>query len=518
MKKLISALILSLLFTTFGISQDYSVEWGPSYKKDGGLFSSNRLMGIYDNHYYSLSTTRKGSTLLKFDMSHKLVSNKSISKKYEGEKIYFSKFVDTKNGTFGYMPQVVKKKWRMLVSKFDGNDFGEIKEIYSHDFERKRISLYGMGINADASNKLIVSMDKSKVAFTNILSMKEKNTEETMAVAVFDADLKIQWEKKQKFGYKDKGIKIKQTVIDENGVVYVLAVISDKAKKIGKKLKKDKDKAKHLPKYDYSIFRITENDMKEFKVELKDPTIAPIDIAMYFPEKGTEEMIVSGFYTDSERKSGIKGVFYASGNGNDGIKNIKTDKFEDEFIEDLVSRRALKKDRGLSSSYNIDHFIHFANGEIGFVAEHYYVTSHTTTDAQGRTRTSYTYHSNTLIIPRFSKDGDLLNIQKVKKRFSSSSPAIVSYAMAVVDGKTYFVFNDFKSKDEISEMKGKRRWRYTDMVVLDEKNEIEFNETLFNSKEIDLTFIPSMSDYSSNVIILGSMSRKKYAFGTLRLK
>ena len=48
--------------------------------------------------------------------------------------------------------------------------------------------------------------------------------------------------------------------------------------------------------------------------------------------------------------------------------------------------------------------------------------------------------------------------------------------------------------------------------------EIVYNETLFNSKEIDLTFIPSMSDYSGNVLILGSIGRKEYAFGTIELK
>lgn len=519
MKRLTLIYSFLILFTVSGFTQNYEVDWGPTYKKEGGLFSTLKLVGVYGDNYYAVSSTRKNSTLLKFDKTHKLVSNKSIAKKYEGEKIYFDKFIDTKSGTYAYMPLIGKKKWSMLVSKFDGNDFGEIKNIYSQEFQQKRISLYGFGINSDAGNKLVVSLDENKVAFTNILSMKEKNTEETMAVAVFNADLKVEWKKEQKFGYKDKSLVIKQTVVSPDGVVYVLATISDKAKLLSgkKKSKKDEDKSKNLPKYHYSIFRITKSDFKEFKVELNDAELAPIDIAMYFPGKGENDMIVSGFYTDSERKSGIKGVFFASGNGQNGLDKITVSEFKDDFLEGIASDKSIKKDRGLSTSYDIDNFIHFENGEIGFIAENYYVTSHTTTDANGNTRTTYTYHSKSLIIPRFSKEGKLLNIQKIKKGFSSSSPALVSYSMAVANDKIYLIFNDYKTKDERKDMKGKRRWIYTDLVIINNKGTILHNETLFNSEDIELNFVPFMSEYSSDMMIIGSLGRKKYAFGSMEL-
>ena len=525
MKKILLLALFCLSFSIQSYSQksEYSVDWGPSYKKEGGLFSTNKLVGIYGKHYYTLSRTRKNSTLLKFDLNHKLVSNKGISKKFEGEKIYFNNFIDTKKGTYAYMPQMAKGKWKMLISKFDGNDFGDIKEVYSHDFTIKRISLYGMGMNHDATNKLVTSLDDNRVAYTNILSMKEKNKdEEEMVVAIFDAEMNLEWDKRQRFGYKDKKMVIKQTVVDKNGVVYVLAAISDRAKKLGgkdKKKRKDEDgeKSRNLPQFHYSIFRITKDDMEEFKVKIGDD-LAPVDIAMYFPDENTSEMIVSGFYTDAQRKSGIKGMFYASGNSDKGIVNIKINEFEEEFIKDLANKRALKKDRGITTNYSIDDFIQYSDGSIGFVAEEYYVTVHTYTDSQGRTKTTYTYHSNELLIPRFSAEGELMNIQKIKKHFSSSSPSIVSYSIALANDKIYLVFNDFKTKDEAKDMKGKRRWRYTDLVVMSNDGEILYNETLFNSKEIDLTFIPGMSDYSGNVLILGSIGRKEYAFGTVELK
>lgn len=523
MKNLIVVIGLTFLFSLPVFSQDYKIDWGPSYKREGGIWASNNIIGVYGNHYYTLNKSRKSSTLLKFDMKHKLISTKSVERKFKGEKISFDNFIDTKNGTYAYMKQLKNGTWRVLISKFDGNDFGEIKEVFSHDFEMKYVSLYGFGINQDAINKLVVSMNEKYVAYTNTLSMKEKNgKEEKTVVAVFDENMKLVWNKEQSFGYKDKKMVIQQTVVDGNGVVYVLASVSDKARKLvpdigkGKKNKVD-EKSKNLPKFHYSIFRITDDDFKEFKIELDDSELAPIDIAMYFPEKGKDEMIVSGFYTDSERKSSIKGMFYVSGNNENGIENVQISPFEDEFLEDIVSKRSLEKDRGLSSTYRIDDFIHFSDGSLGFIAEQYYVSVHTYTDSQGRTRTSHTYHSNTILIPRFSKDGELLNVQKIKKGFSSSSSWEASYSIAVANDKIYLVFNDFKSKDERKEMKGKRRWRYTDLVVMNLDGEIEFNETLFNSNEIDLTFVPFMSDYSGNTLIIGSVGRKKYAFGTIKL-
>lgn len=514
MKKLILLFLLTFIAYNYGISQadDYKVEWGPVYKKEYGLFSIFELLGIRDNHYYLLAGTLKSPTLLKFDLNHKLITSKAINMEYEGEKAFFSQFIDTKNGTFAYMPQYNKGTWRMLISKLEGDGFGKIREVYSQDFEVKRFSLYGMGMDADAMDKnVVVSLNKNKVAYTNILSMKEKNDEEAMKVAVFNADLELEWEKEQKFPYKDKAILIKQRVVSSTGVVYVLATISDKGENVLKEIhsKKKKDKEdKYLPKYHYSIFRITKDDMKEFPIDLKNDSLAAKDIAMYFPKKNRDEIIVTGFYTNSERKSKIKGFFYASGNVNEGISTVKIHKFEDSF----------SGERGLSFDYRIDKFTHFSDGSLGFVAELFYYTVRTSTNSNGSTTTSITYYGGNLIVPRFSKEGELLNTTLIKRRYGGKDPLLVSYSMALANDKLYFVFNDYKYKAEREKLQGMKSWRSTDLVVINAAGEIEYNETLFNSKEIDLTFVPTISAYSDNILIVTSAKKKKYAFGTIKLK
>ena len=74
--------------------------------------------------------------------------------------------------------------------------------------------------------------------------------------------------------------------------------------------------------------------------------------------------------------------------------NKQMQEFDNAFLEDLVRKKDIKKDRGLPTSYNIEHLLSFADGSIGFIAEKYYITTSTTTDSDGNMRTRYTYHSD----------------------------------------------------------------------------------------------------------------------------
>jgi len=512
MKKIIFFTLL--LFTSIfnATSQTYEVDWGPSYKKDGGLFGYYSLIGIYEDHYYILMNPKRKNTLLKYDMNHKLVSNKILDMKYNRENININRFLHTQKGTFGYLRTYDKKqkKQKIFISEFKEGNFSKIKEIYSHPYNVKfKLSLWGFTnyTNFDAST-LLESADGSHVLYTSINSSTDSKNKEEISVVVFDADMNISWKKTQRFKYQDKKITIEQAVVGNNGDVYILAKVWEK-----KKNKRERG----LPRYDFKAFKITETGMKEYEVDLGNG-IAPTDAGIYFPDNN-QEFILAGFYTNAVRSSGVKGVFYAAGNSDTGIKNIKTHEFEASFLKGLIKQKSIEKDKGLQYTFSIQDFIAFNDGSISFLAEENYVVTRTYTDGQGNRRTSHTYHTNEIIIPRFSNNGALINIQKIEKSFSSSSPLNASYTMALHNDKTYLLFNDYKQKKELKAMKGKkkRKWRYTDLVIIDEKGNIAHNETLFNSDEIDLEFTPFMSDYYDNTLLLGSMRIKKYAFGTLKL-
>ena len=54
MKSLLSLLTLLFFISIQTNAQSYEVDWGPTYKKEGGLFSSYRLVGIEGDYYLSL--------------------------------------------------------------------------------------------------------------------------------------------------------------------------------------------------------------------------------------------------------------------------------------------------------------------------------------------------------------------------------------------------------------------------------------------------------------------------------
>lgn len=511
MKKTIKVLFCLLLLPFLAHSQSYKPEWGPVYKKEGGLFAPYRLVGMDTDYYYLLMQPRKGGTLLKFDFNHKLVSNQKLNFKYKKKNIQLEKFIETKNGRFGYLSAHDPKtnEWNVFSSQFTAGKFSPIKRAYTHPFRMKKLFLFAgySKLSNDTGNKLVVSDNKSLVGFTNVVDNLKKGGEESIKVALFDANMELMWEKTQKFKYQDKSISILQTVIGNDGVIYVLGMIWEKQKN---------KKAKGLPNYDYKVFRITEQDMTEYPIDL-GPTLAPTDAGMFFPKSDKNEFVLAGFYTDANRKSGTQGVFYASGNKQEGIKNIKTTKFESKFLENLARKKDIEKDRGIGYGFDIDNFFELRDGSIGFIAEEDYVISHTYRDGNGNSSTSYTYYTNDIIIPRFGADGNLTNIEKVEKNFSSQNYGYTSYSVAIHDNQVFLLFNDHKNRADRKKMKGKRRWTYTDLVVLDEKGNIATNKTLFNSNEIDLNFIPSMSDYYGDKFLVGSASMKKYSFGIMDL-
>ncbi len=501
------SLCFILTSISFLSSQDYKPTWGPEYKF-GGMYSIFSLVGIEGDYYYVLLHPKRSNTLLQYDMDHKLVNSTELDHTYNKKNVNISDIIHTRSGTYGYMYYYDKKekKQRVFTSKFRDGKFGKLEELYNYDYRTQiNISLFGPNFNSDRG-ELLVSRDSSIVAVTGIGASLDNNQKETMSIGVFNEQMELLWKKKQTFNFKDKNLRLQKTVVDNNGVIYILA------KKYQKRMKKSDD---DVPG-GYKIFRVTKEDMQSYDLDLGEGKI-PVDVGIFFPQEDAD-FILSGFYNDGEKANAIKGVFYASGVAEEGITSKNFNKFDADFMEGLTKKSRIKKDKGLRTTYDIDNFIEYYDGSIGFIAEEYYVTSSTTT-TNGRTTTTYTYHSNDLIIPRFSTSGEMISLQKIPKTFRSRSPRNASYTLAVYNSKVYLVFNDYKNREERKDLgvKAKSGWRYTDMVVINADGEIEYNETMFNSKEIELEFVPFLSDYCAGRFLIGSMNARKYAFGLINL-
>jgi len=281
MKKILFLALFLWAYTISVFGQTYNVNWGSSYKKDGGLFGMYYLIGMEDDHYYILMNPKKRNTLLKYNMNHKLVSNKELNMKYKKDNINVNRFIKTKNATFGYLTKYDRKqkKLKIFASEFKTGTFGQVKELYAHDYD---ITLLNVGSYGSDNTTLIESVDKNYVVYTNVNSNFDNLEQEAVSVVVFDADMNIVWEKTQRFKYRDHRITISQTVVGNDGTVYILAKVWEKKKNRAKK-------EKGLPKFDFKAFKITDDGMEEYLIDL-GTGIAPTDMGIYFPKNNHKRL------------------------------------------------------------------------------------------------------------------------------------------------------------------------------------------------------------------------------------
>ncbi|MEM1217052.1 MAG: hypothetical protein AAGJ82_15260, partial [Bacteroidota bacterium] len=510
---------LALFFVLpFLASQPYTIDWGPENRREGGLFSNYRLVGLTDDAYHLVMRPRKSNTLLSFSMDHRLIANSAINFRFGKQDLKLKDFVETRAGRFAYFAEFDKRAdtWSLYVSPFKNNKFGEIKRAYSHAYQAQflfNVFSVNNNLGGDIVDNLTVSPDSSQVAFVNVLSSRARDSNDAYAIAVFDEAFNLRWKKVQAFPYDDRFLEVIQTTVSNDGTLYLLARLLDRPTLFVKK------EDRGLPRYDYKVFKVTENDLATFDITLEEGT-APQYAGLFFPDANSANFLVGGFYTTNERRSGLKGLFLNRVNVTNNTVDSKMHPLDREFLADLVTRRAAKQDRGLNSNFRIRNFLQFADGSLGFIAEEFFVTVTQSMGPNNTWQERTVYHSNQIVLPRFSAEGELLNIQKIDKAFRSQNFGMTSYAMALANGKVYLIYNDFKNSEERRELRGegRGRGRYTDLSVIDENGEITTQETLFSSREIDMTFIPRQSDYSATHLLLTAVKGKRYKCGLLKLE
>ena len=520
MNKILKIIAITTFFFSGSLSaQDYKVEWGPTYKKEGGMFSYYYMAGATPDYYRMIMKPKKANTMLTFDYNHKLVKTTEVPFTFNGKNVSPSDFIETAAGVFAYLPHYEKKASKMyeFVSKMDDDgNFGELKEVNSYEYKIKigalMLSGYGFGTDLDDDKSTMETSKNLKFvlkASSQSYTENKKNKKEGMSITVYDENFNPLWSKVETFNDQDDDdIDVVQFFIDNAGVVYAGAMV----------WKDRSDREKGVPNYDYKLYKITENNIEEFDVELEGNAL-PQDVGIFYGED--DNVYLGGLYSErGSAKHRANGVFYVKMNPETGsVVSAKSYEFTPEILEGLIRNRKIKKGKGLSN-FDVNHLIFSDNGDFSFVAEEYYITTHTRT-VNGRTTTYYMYHSNEIIVPRFTKDGDLVNIQKIDKDFVSGTPANTSYTIAEYNDNVYLVFNDKKTLSErnSNDVKGGKRSRYTDLVVIDGTGEISFWETLFSNKEIDTEFWPSLSEQvqNSNIILLHGAQKKQYQFGTIEI-
>ncbi|MEO1408490.1 MAG: hypothetical protein AAFW73_01345 [Bacteroidota bacterium] len=521
--RLLLLLLCSLYFLLPNLrAQDYSVDWGPVYKKVGGRNGVARLFKLDHPNYYLLTGDYRKGSLAKFNLQHRLLDTQPIDKRVGKDRLFLSHFARTVTGDYAFYISFDRKNKfiKMYASNFRGDRLSPPQKVYEHPFTAYRyFGVLGLndGFNQDVTRRLQVSSNDSLVVFVNPLSNKDQERTEQLAIVVFDADFKPIWDKQQDFEYNDQNIRFEQVILDDAGTVFLLARVYHQRKRP----KGPDGKPNGLPDYDYRIFRVTADDFQEYELHLGD-RIAPTNAGLFFPKAAQQQFLVAGIYTDEGYESGGKGVFFARGEVEDGSIQKNIHPFDQTFLADLISEERLRNDQGLENSFKIDRLIEFSDGSFSFLAEDRYVMTSSSTNSAGRTRSRNIYHSGDVIIPHFSAEGAFENIQRVEKSFRSLLPQNISYSFALYRDKVHLVFNDMKTAEERRDIKsadgGKKGKFYTDLAIINNAGEIETQTNLFNNRDIALSFDSRLFKFSGSTLIIGTSSPRKYSLGILELE
>jgi hypothetical protein len=412
----------------------------------------------------------------------------------------FSSFVNEKHKKRYYFVQSIDKK--TLALKRD------IRKIAEVDYSGKFKSNTG-------SMRYAVSRDSSKVLLY-FNHPYRKGDPETFGFTVIDKDLNELWTRDVTLPYNDELFEVKGQKIDNQGNIYVFG-----------KLYKDRvrDRVNGKANYTYQVFTYSKDSKNpvQYPVELDDRFITDMQIAIL----DNLDVVCAGFY--SERSTyGIKGAYYLTIDGMD--KKIKSKNFKEfplDFLTQNTSRyqerRILRKvengDGYELANYDLDKLIVRGDGGCVLIGEQYYVTTQTYYNYASRSsQTVYYYNYNDIIVVNINPNGEIAWAEKVPKQQTSVNDGgyFLSYTMATVRDKLFFIFND--DARNIGNPGDGRLRTYsgyrTEIALASVDRQGKKAKGLLTTDDLDVRIVPKSSRQSGkNEVILFGQRGKTQQFG-----
>ena len=523
MKKAITLFLLLASIAMFG--QDVSFNKSDIFKdkkkhsflsfaiddNEGGLVT---IRGYYTGF---IGKSLKGYYIEYFDSKLKLV--KSLDYKVK-DKAIRNAFI--KEGQLHLIEYVTKRKGDEIAINVASAELGSLnfsnKELLS--FSKDNVQKYfGVVIfpfmisnlnQLDGNHLGEVQFSANKKFFAINFDFKNKK-KETHKVFVYNDNFEPVYDRLIVKDIKDRLFEYNDITIDGNdGTLYFL----------GKSYENGSKKTKKKGKTNYHFELVKVNAEGEKTLSLKDPDKFISSMALL---NTSEKVTCIGFYgnKDEVRYNGVA-AFNIDPNTLQ-IVSKKFNPFSDQFLADKYgakeNKKKRKKKKGLK---NIDFRRLFMteNGDIEVNAEEFYVTTHTSTGANGQMRTYSVFHFDDIMAIRLDKDGNLKwsrNINKRQTGFSNSS-----FTSIPVGNTSYFFINCSDkikkiSNDRISFKQTKAKKSNLYVISLDGNGDFSYKK-LIDDKDSKVYYRVNngIANMNNNQVIL--TGRKKKNIQILKLK
>ena len=354
----------------------------------------------------------------------------------------------------------------------------------------------------------------------------DKNNVEKVGVHVYDQNMDQLWRKTIRIPYTDELFTVEDFEVDNEGNVYVTGVEYKEKLKV---------KRKGKPNYKYHVLSYTDNGKKDSDLPIEVEGKFLTDMKVRPNNEG--QLLCGGFYSGQGTYS-VEGSFFLKVNASNG--DVETASFEDfgiDFITQNLSARQEKKARKKDAKgktpelfqFDLDAMVMREDGGVVLVAEQYFVkvVTTTTTGANGAmsTTTNYHYYYNDLIVISVSPNGEIEWNTKIPKfqHTVNDHGRVSSYAMAVVDDKLHFIFND--NPKNLTLEPGQRIRNFgagketlVVLVTVDSNGGLE-KEPLFSIRDTDVVTIPKVCrQIGDRELVVFGQRKKSHRLGVVIFK
>jgi hypothetical protein len=481
-------LLAGLLLTGAVQAQRVKVSWGEESKKE--LTYGSLVKGSGTEMVKLCFEAQRGSGLFSRGTMVPILSRYDARLQEQGMRSYTA---DEDNVRFDNLLSV-RGNLFMFTNRYDRKE--KSTTFYAQKIDSKTLAPVGVAVNIgelaalartkQSSADYELSKDSTKILMFGLSPYSKKNNEKYY-MAVYDNNLKKQWDNTVELPYLDKFVDVLDYVVTNDGSVGVIIKHYDKEVK-RERIRQD---GANVPAYKAKFLLYAKGEAKprEYILDLGDKYVHELQLTA----DNSSNLTLFGLYKN-KYDGYVNGYFITSlSRASDKIEVKKMEPFPETLV-DLVKKDKQgsnkEKDPGLSSYFSLADVMERADGSIDYLLEYYKMVMVTVTSRSGSySYPVYTYGDIVDVHVNGAAPAHFVRLPKWQE--TSNTNLYSSFKAVTVNNKLVLFYNDDRDNvDRDIEKRPDDMLKFTKSIlamgVIDAKDNLT-RSMVYDHKEMKLT-------------------------------